>query len=130
MATKGQKIRFIGGKYGGKKGWINADRPASEERTYVIVNLKKKGLRNTFVMDFSFAFEPTTEPASYARAVIQQCPDLDCALTKLCRDFAECSIKKDLPGFAVVLGEKLEEAAALLESKGSKARYRRIKFDS
>jgi hypothetical protein len=26
MAKKGKEIRFIGGKYGGKKGWVDLDR--------------------------------------------------------------------------------------------------------
>jgi hypothetical protein len=130
MAKKGQSIRFVGGKYGGKKGWINVDKTAGEETTPVIVNLKKKGEKETYVYNFSFEIEHATEPSSYAGAVLKQCPDLDCALTKLCRDFAKCSIKKDYPGFAAIIERKLQEATELIESKGSRGLYRRIEFDS
>jgi hypothetical protein len=130
MATKGQRIRFVGGKYGGKKGWINLEKPAGEETTPVIVNLKKKGEKATYVYNYSFEIESTTEPSSYAGAVLQQCPDLDCALTKLCRDFAKCSIFRDYPGFAAILDRKMQDATELMESRGSRGLYRHIKFDS
>jgi hypothetical protein len=79
---KGRQIRFIGGKYGGKKGWINDG---------------KKGEKAMYVFDNSVDNEPTGTPSSYGDAILLQCPDLDCSLTKLCWDFAKCNIKVD-PG--------------------------------
>jgi hypothetical protein len=32
MAKKGKKIRFIGGKYGSRKGWINDDKKHAKIR--------------------------------------------------------------------------------------------------
>ena len=130
MVKKGMKIRFVGGKYGGKKGWIDDDGKVGETTVSVIVNLgPKKGEHATFVYSYSVATERVTTATTYAEAVMQQCPDLDCALTKICRDFAKCNIKKDLPGFNLILQRKMADATKLLEAKGSKGLYRNIKFN-
>jgi hypothetical protein len=42
MARKGKKVHFIGGKYGGKKGWVNDDRILGTGTISVIVDLGKK----------------------------------------------------------------------------------------
>jgi hypothetical protein len=129
MAKKGQKVRFIAGKYGGRKGWIDEDREAGQDTVPVIVNLGRKGEWETYVYTFSVELERLIAATTYAEAVIQQNPDLDCALTKVCRDFARCNIKKDLPGFTQIIKKKLEEGTKYLESKGNKALYRHIKFN-
>jgi hypothetical protein len=128
MVMKGKEIRFIGGKYGTKKGWINTDKEPGENTIPVIVNLGKKGEWETYVFEENVADEPTTRPSSYAEAVIQQCPDLDQALTKLARDFAKCSIHVDPNGFFLLVQKKVDEATKQHEAKGSKALYRNIKY--
>ena len=128
MVTKGQAIRFIGGKYGGKKGWINSDKEPGENTVPVMVDLGKKGEKETFVYQDSVANEPSTAPSSYAEAVIQQCPDLDVNLTKLARDFAKCSIHVDPEGFFRLVQRKVKEATEQHQAKGSKALYRNIQY--
>ncbi len=49
MARKGKKVRFIGGKYGGKKGWVNDDRNLGTGTIPVIIDLCKKGEKETYV---------------------------------------------------------------------------------
>jgi hypothetical protein len=49
MVMKGKAIRFIGGKYDTKKGWIDTDREAGENTIPVVVDLGKKGERETYV---------------------------------------------------------------------------------
>jgi hypothetical protein len=129
MAKKGKEIRFIGGKYGGKKGWVDLDRTPGIDTTPVIVNLGKKGEKVTYVYDYSFEVEATTAPTCFAEAIIQQCPDIDCSLTKVCRDFAKCNIKVDPTGFINIVQKKITEAVNLQDDKGSKALYRIIKFN-
>ena len=126
---KGKEVRFIGGKYSGKRGWINMDKENGENTVPVIVDLGKKGEKETYVYDYSLELEDTGIPATYAQAVIQQCPDLDCALTKVCRGFAKCNIRQDPEGFIGVVQKKMTEATKLQEDKGSKALYRRIQFN-
>ena len=62
MAKKGKEVRFIGGKYGGKKGWVDDDRKQGNNTIPVIVNLGKKGEKETYVYDYSVAIEPTANP--------------------------------------------------------------------
>jgi hypothetical protein len=128
MARKGKKVRFIGGKYGGKKGWVNDDRNLGTGTIPVIVDLGKKGEKETYVYEYSVALEATANPTCYAEAVIQQCPDLECALTKLCRDFAKCNMRDDPNGFMTIVQKKMSEATIWQADKGSKALYRRIEY--
>jgi hypothetical protein len=130
MAKKGAKVRFIGGKYGGKKGWVDVDRAQGTDTIPVIVDLGKKGEKETYVYDYSVAIEPTENPTCYAEAVIQQCPDLECSLTKVCRDFAKCSIREDPGGFLAIINKKMDDATKWQDAKGSKALYRHIKYDT
>jgi hypothetical protein len=130
MSNKGMEVHFIGGKYSGKKGWLYLNGKEPKEGTInVIVNLgRTKGEKITFVNESNWAPDNVKEPTCYAEAVIQQCPDLESALTELCRDFATCDMQQDPAGFLAIIEKKMNEEAISLESKGSKARYRRIKF--
>jgi hypothetical protein len=126
---KGKEIRFIGGKYVGLKGWINVSKTPGYNTIPVIADTKKKGEWETYVFLYNIEDEPQTPPTSYAAAVLQACPDLDGALTKICRDFAKCDIRRDYDGFYKIMGKKLGDAAKLQDDKGSKALYRHIDFD-
>jgi hypothetical protein len=127
---KGREIRFIGGKYVGCKGWIDLSKDPGDNTIPIIAETKKRGEYSTYVFKWNVEDEPQTPPSNYAAAVIQTCPDLDVALTKICRDFAKCEIKKDYDGFFVILGAKLEAAAKLQADKGPKALYRHIDFNN
>jgi hypothetical protein len=127
-ARKGDKIRFIAGKYGGKTGWLNISEPADDKVTPVIVDQGRKGEKITYVYTSSFKLQSTTVPTSYAEAVIQQCTDVEKDLVAVCRKLAKCDLRRDLPGFKAVLSSKLQEATEWQESKGSKAMFRKIQF--
>ena len=125
---KGQAIRFIAGKYAGKKGWIDVSGEDGDETTPVIVNLRKKGEKSTYVNDSSFEVEPTGPPASYAEAVIQQCPDLQIQLVGTCQGFAKADIGRDAAGQFKVIEKTMQEALVWQMSKGSKGLYRKIEY--
>ena len=119
---KGEEIRFIAGKYGGKSGWVNTEEPGDESVTPVIVNLGRKGKKVTFVFFSSSIQRNNFAPAtSYAEAVIQQCPDIEKSLVTVTRQLAKCDIGRDPKGFQAVVNQKLDEARALQENRGSKA---------
>jgi hypothetical protein len=67
------------------------------------VNLGKKEKKSTYVNDSSYEAEPTTFPSSYAKAVIQQCPDLQKLLVSTCHGFAKADIGQDPLGFFKVI---------------------------
>jgi predicted choloylglycine hydrolase len=126
---KGEAIRFIAGKYAGKKGWIDLSGKEGDETTPVIVNLRKKGEKKTYVNDSSYEAEPTDLPSSYAEAVMQQCPDLQKLLVNTCRALVKADITKDPDGFYTLIAKMMGEAKVWQESKGSKALYRKIEYD-
>lgn len=126
--AKGESLRFVAGKYAGKRGWLDTSKEMGENTIPVIVDLGKKGLKKTYVYVTSARKEPTGPPKSYADAVLQQCPDLDKALTCFCRAFVKTGIEQDIDEFLKIIVGRLSEEARLLEEKGSKALYRRIKL--
>ncbi|CAJ1926944.1 unnamed protein product [Cylindrotheca closterium] len=62
-------------------------------------------------------------PSSYARAVVQQRPNIEKILVTVCRQLAKFDINKDPDGFAGLLMETLGDAEAWNSNKG-------IKFDA
>ena len=129
MAVKGNRVRFIAGKYGGKTGWIDTERPTSENTLPVIVDLGHRGEKETYVFMSSVRVDEEKAPTSYADAVIQQCPDLEKLLVATCRAFAKCDIARDTEGFERIVAEKMNEAMTWQTNKGSKALYRKIKYN-
>jgi hypothetical protein len=125
---KGRAIRFIAGKYAGKKGWIDIDGKEGDSTTPVIVYLGKKGEKPTYVNDSNFENEPTIPPSCYAEAVIQQCPDLQKLLVCTCRAFAKADIGNDTAGLYHILERTMKEALQWQTSKGSKALYRKVYY--
>ena len=126
---KGEAIRFIAGKYAGKKGWFDDSRAGDRQVVPVIVDLGSKGEKVTVVYRSSIKVETVEEPGFYAHAVLQQCPDIEKNLVTVCRQLAKCDIEKDEEGFVLIMGDKLEEAKDWQKAKGSKAMYRKIDFD-
>jgi ribosomal protein L24 len=120
-AIKGDAVRFIAGKYGGKSGWVNLAETADDEILPVIVNLGRKGEKVTFVYQSSARLITITNvaPTSYAEAVIKHCPDIEKALVELSRKLAKCDIKRDSSGFHAVIIAKVDEAIACFASYSS-----------
>jgi hypothetical protein len=74
------------------------------------VNLGKKGEKSTYVNESSYEAEPTASPSSYAKAVIQQCPDLQKLLVSTCRGFTKADIRQDPVGFFKVIEQMTMDA--------------------
>jgi hypothetical protein len=125
---KGQPIRFIAGKYADKKGWLDTEgKTTAKDSTNVIVQLKTTE-RHTYVKDSSYELEPTVRPASYAFAVIQQCPDIQTLLVATCRACAKADMGRDPEGCILIMQQAMAQAIEWQEAKGSKALYRKISF--
>ena len=128
VAIKGNEILFIAGKYAGKNGWINTQEPGDESITPVIVNLGRKGEKSTFVYTSSMKQITNKAPTSYAKAVIQQCPDVEKNLVMVIRQLAKCDLARDPQGFQAIVNQKLDEARTWQEGRGSKATYCKINY--
>ena len=127
----GEPVSFVAGKYGGLKGWLYGT-DAGNDTVAVIVNRgKKKGLKYTYVYRSSVIKESEREPdESYAEAAIRQCPDIEKSLVYVCRLLAKCDIQRDPDGLYAAFARRIDEATIWQESKGSKAEYRWIEYDS
>jgi hypothetical protein len=126
MSDKGNPIRFVRGKYKGKTGWCDKDKGSTKERLYVIVDLGTNLVKRTWVKKISARPAIQPSPTSFSEAVLQQCPELEEKLEKLCAELAMCKIEKDPNGIITVIHRKLSEACQAQASKGSRALYRDI----
>eukprot|EP00980_Cylindrotheca_fusiformis_P020618 scaffold7681_cov122-Cylindrotheca_fusiformis.AAC.2 len=126
---KGDELVFIGGRYKGKTGWVNTQAQGNNEVLPVIVFFKESGREKvSFVKRDNVRQAFTDPPGTYAEAVIQQCPDIECNVVTTTRQLAKCNIARDPQGFHKLLSDKLDEARAWQEKKGSKAYYRNIQY--
>jgi hypothetical protein len=126
-SSKGDPIRFIKGKYKGKTGWRNKDKESTRERLYVIVDLGNNKLKATWVKKSSAKPAIQPRPTSYSEAVLQQCPDIEEKLEKLCAELAMCKIERDPNGILAIINVKLAEACETQAGK-SRALYRSIDY--
>jgi hypothetical protein len=94
------------------------------------MNLQKKGEKSTYVNDSSYEDEPTGAQSSYAKAVIQQCTDLQKLSVSTYWGFTKADIGRDPAGFFKVLEQTMKEAIDWQNSKGSKALYHKIKYNN
>jgi len=125
--TKGNAIRFVGGIYVGQTGWIDAEKKETPKQVSVIVDLGNGKTKRTRVNKESVE-KPSEAPSCYAEAVMQQCPDIEKRMNKLCSELAKCKIAIDAWGIMEILNEKLHKATKKQASMGSKATYRQVVF--
>ena len=125
---KGKEIRFVAGKYAGKKGWINASEQAN--RYIPVIVSTGNGDKPTFVDRASIRFEENYKnPKCFAEAVIAACPDVETKLVCLCRTFAKCQIHKDPEGFSNVMRNELNDAIHRHRNLGARALYQDIPYE-
>jgi hypothetical protein len=128
---KGDAIRFNKGTYLGKTGWIDAAGKGLDTMVWVYVdnwNVDGRSIKHTKVKKSSIGHD--REPTSYAEAVVQQNPDIDAKLDKLCLDLAMCDIHKDEKGIMELVHQRLVKATEDHNKLGYKQKFRRVQFDS
>ena len=96
--------------------------------SYVIVDLGNNNLKSTRVRKDSVG-KPFQPPTCYAEAVIQQNPDIEGKMNKLCAELAKCNIVKDGAGIFEILERKLAEATARQSGMGSLATWRHVQYN-
>jgi hypothetical protein len=86
---KGQRVRFIGGTHGKKKGWLRLSKGRrGENQIYVLVDLGNDRLKKTFVALINVA-EILPPPTTWTEALLDQHRNVDAALEDLCRRLAK-----------------------------------------
>jgi transcription antitermination factor NusG len=128
---KGDEIRLVKGKYEGQQAWMNKAKKPTKCYYFVIVVDDDGTERATRVLKGSariIAQEPT--PTSYEEAVIQQHPDIERAIDKLCELLVECGINKHSDKLARILETKIEEAKATQDSLSYRAKWRHVEYET
>jgi hypothetical protein len=125
--TRGHQIRFVSGIYKGKTGWIDNDQKDTAKMRYVIVDLGSGRTKKTRVNKESVG-KPLGTPSCYAEAVLQQCPDIEQKLIKLCLELAKCSIGIDAAGILGIFNKQLHKATNAQLSLGSTATFRQVTY--
>lgn len=128
---KGEEIIFVGGKYQGKRGWIDGAKARTAARVHVIVDLGDEK-KHTFVAPESVkSITVLEDPSSFEEAMINQHPDMDQLLTKLARLMVSCRCGEQS---AAVVGDLLREKIKYQRTKqamlGNKAKWRDVYFPS
>ena len=132
--TKGEPIRFTGGKYVGKTGWINTakgENGFTEEKVYVYVD-RSKGKKPkpdlaTHVNQEFIAPKDLPTPQSYEEAAFQQHPKIEREMNKLTKKLAMLGINSE-DEFTQMFGNKLQ-AAINSQKESPGAMYYHVEFD-
>lgn len=133
-AIKGEEVRFIAGKYAGKKGWVNVamKESGSAQKIHVLVDrsdVKKGAMVASFVYKSSITTEKSYRNATtLAAAVVQQCPDIEAKLIAVCRAFVVAGVQNSGDGFLEIVSEFMNDALKYQKNRGSKALYRMVIF--
>jgi hypothetical protein len=130
---KADTIRFLGGRYAGKTGWLrHSKRKRGQFYYYVFVDLGDSTVLKTYVEIDNVGPAEMPEPTSYAEALLQQHIDIEVAMTKLANQLATCSIQDGASQVELcrVFSRKLYDAVVKQDKKGRKARYRCVDFDT
>jgi hypothetical protein len=128
---KADEIRFTGGKYVGKKGWLRRSKHlCGERKVYVLVDLgTNDAVKKTFV-NIEYVEQRAGEPTSYIEALMQQHSDVEISMNDLCKKLARfdiCGTRKAaiLQKFAT----RLDTAINRQEAMGRHANWKRVDFD-
>jgi hypothetical protein len=130
---KGSVISIIGGKYVGLSGWIDKKKDATREFVHVIIRKGKDAETDikTKVKHENYVLETEIQaPSNYEEAMFQQNSDIDALLNKLVKSIAECDgvlqSEVSMKNIFRVFKDRFEKAKAHQDSKGSKARWRKV----
>jgi hypothetical protein len=92
-ADKADPVRFIGGSYSGKTGWLHlSKRKRGDSHYYVLVDLGDNTVKKTHVEITSIA-RPHTAPSSFFGALLQQHSAVEKTMNDLCKKLARFEIQ-------------------------------------
>jgi hypothetical protein len=128
---RGQQIRFTGGKYGGRNGWLRLSKELrGDHQVHVLVALGDK-VKKTYV-DVSNVTELPGPPATWTDAMLQQHSDVESALENLCRKLSKfrldnAAVKQELIG---KIASRLEKAIDRQNTLGNRANFKRVNYNN
>jgi metal-responsive CopG/Arc/MetJ family transcriptional regulator len=133
--SRGEEIRFVGGKYIGYTGWKNLDGNETALSIAVIVNgyRDKNGStsnKTTTVRKESVRSKAQTAPRSRAEAIMQQHPEIEKTLQKFARQLATCELNPRSTSIQQIFVTALQDATARQIAKGNKANWKRVVYNN
>jgi hypothetical protein len=129
---KGNSVRFCGGKYIGKTGWLNDEKGVTQQKVYVIVDMGDEKTKETIVNRESIA-APYTQPGTFEEAALQQHPDIESMMDKLVRQLAKCNVGStdvSVQTIASTFFNKMVKARTKQVELGKKATWRDVTWDA
>lgn len=133
VPVKGAPIKFTGGNFKGRYGWIDTSRPRKPKMQPVIVNMVEEGYENItrcMIVNYILMSDVNDVPTTYVEAMLQQHPDIDDMLFKLCREMAMCSVDEHTADQVYdVLNERIKQAKGEQDRLGHDARWRHVNFE-
>jgi hypothetical protein len=126
---RGHEIHFVCGKYAHKSGWIDNEKEETKKMIYVIVDLGNGSTKKTQV-NMESVGKPQESPSNYAEAILQQCPNIEVKMDKLCQEIAKCSVAIYGSAMLEFLSNKFQQATDEQTDKGSKATYRHVSHNT
>ena len=127
---KGDAIRFVGGEFKGRRGWLNEAKPSTNDFSYVIVKYKFNDEDSEFIDYPTRVRKIYIEPGfgictSYGEQVVETHTDVDCKLEELAKLLVDCKISEvNLTALGIMLKERVRKYEQYKKKKGHKAMYR------
>lgn len=118
--VKGEKVKFKGGIYSGRLGWINDAKKATKFFVHVVVALDDGEEKATRVKKTSVTkLSEVRAPATYEDALLDQYPDVNKDFDRLAMKLVLCGIEhdKELGRLFEIFRYKIKEAQDKLDSK-------------
>jgi hypothetical protein len=130
-ADKADAIRFIGGFYSGKTGWLrHSRRKRGNCHHYVLVDLGDNTLKKTYVEITSIA-PPHAAPTSFVGALLQQHSAVEKTMNDLCKKLARFEIQNPERKAELIqqFATKLDQAIDRQNAMGvNRATWKQVNF--
>jgi hypothetical protein len=133
--ARGAAIKFTGGKYKDKFGWMNSSWATTNKMQSVIVNMAEEGYEYAARIkkeNFMLMSDVNTESTNYVEAILKQHADIDEMLNKLTKEMPKCSIPMDHHGddiFEEALNDWFMNAQTDQRMLGHKATWCKVEFE-
>jgi hypothetical protein len=127
---KADEIRFTGGKYVGKNGWLRRSKHlCGERKVYVLVDLgTNDAVKKTYV-NIEYVDGRAGEPTSYMEALMQQHLNIETTMNDLCKKLARFDIRTRKAELLQEFATRLDTAVDRQEAMGRHANWKRVVFD-
>jgi hypothetical protein len=131
---KGERIRFISGKYDGSTGWLDTEKGTTAKMVNVII--AATGARRTEKESRVYKrsvqlVSDVRDAGTYEEAMLAQHRDINRLMEKLVSRMAECRVTARQSGREMtrILISKMEEAEIEQNALGHRATWRDVQFD-